>query len=162
MNYSRLQILLVDDNQSMRKITSTVLRGAGVSQVFEAHDVQAALDVLSQNPIDIAVVDFAMKPLDGVRFTRLVRSGETSAQAYLPIIMMTGHSEKHRVEEARDAGVNEFVAKPISASALINRIHCVVHKPRAFVRSAGYFGPCRRRSAARYGGPERRAADTTR
>ena len=74
-----------------------------------------------------------------------------------PIIMLTGHSEKRRVIEARDTGVTEFLAKPISAKALYQRVLNVVANPRPFIKTKSYFGPCRRRNNhGNYVGPERR------
>ena len=155
-----LQVLLVDDNQHMRAITSAVLQSAGVRKVREAADGAAGLEILRQQSIDLAIVDFNMFPLDGVEFTRLVRNSPDTANPYLPIIMMTGHSEKSRVYEARDAGVTEFVVKPITAKAILDRIQAVIFHPRPFVKTDGYFGPDRRRTtASNYKGPMRRASD---
>ena len=64
-----------------------------------------------------------------------------------------------RVAEARDAGVNEFLAKPLSATLLVQRLNGLVASERSFVETATYYGPCRRRRAdPYYKGPERRAA----
>ena len=155
-----LKVLLIDDNQHMRAITSAVLQSAGVRQVREASDGAAALEILREQSVDLAIVDFNMFPLDGVEFTRLVRNSPDTANPYLPIIMMTGHSEKSRVFEARDAGVTEFVVKPITAKAILDRIQAVIFHPRPFVKTDGYFGPDRRRSSAsNYRGPRRRKTD---
>jgi CheY-like chemotaxis protein len=156
-----LQVLLVDDNQHMRAITATILGSVGIRKLREVKDGAEALEALREFSADVAIVDFNMFPLDGVEFTRLVRNSQDSANPYLPIIMMTGHSEKKRVQEARDAGVTEFVAKPITAKAILDRINAVIFKPRPFVKAEGYFGPCRRRVGGRpgYNGPLRRASD---
>lgn len=155
-----LHILLVDDNQHMRAITSAILQSAGIRKVREASDGAVALDALRDHAVDLAIVDFNMFPLDGVEFTRLVRNSPDSANPYLPIIMMTGHSEKSRVAEARDAGVTEFVVKPITAKAIFERIQAVIFRPRPFVKNNTYFGPCRRRTdSTNYRGPKRRATD---
>ncbi|MGA0543943.1 response regulator [Brevundimonas sp. VNH65] len=155
-----VNVLLVDDNQHMRTITSAILQSAGVRTIHEVGDGAAALQALREHAIDLAIVDFNMFPLDGVEFTRLVRNSPDSADPYLPIIMMTGHSERSRVTEARDAGVNEFVAKPITAKAVFDRIKAVVLRPRPFVKTEGYFGPDRRRlKVPNYPGPFRRADD---
>ena len=147
----------------MRAITSAVLQSAGIRKVREATDGAAALEVLREHPVDLVIVDFNMFPLDGVEFTRLVRNSPDSANPYLPIIMMTGHSEKTRVYEARDAGVTEFVVKPITAKAILDRIQAVIFKPRPFVKTDGYFGPDRRRvQSTSYTGPWRRAQDQSR
>jgi CheY-like chemotaxis protein len=157
-----LRVLLVDDNQHMREIVMTVLGGAGVRQIREVRDGAEALDTLREWPADLAIVDFQMFPLDGVEFTRMVRNAPDSRNPYLPIIMMTGHSERYRVMEARDAGVTEFVAKPLTAKAVLDRIQAVIYRPRPFVRTADYFGPDRRRKDdPNYEGPRRRAADRT-
>jgi DNA-binding response OmpR family regulator len=101
-----------------------------------------------------------MFPLDGVEFTRMVRNAPDSRNPYLPIIMMTGHSERYRVMDARDAGVTEFVAKPLTAKAVLERIHAVIYRPRPFVRTAEYFGPDRRRKDdPGFAGPWRRSTD---
>jgi CheY-like chemotaxis protein len=155
-----VQVLLVDDNQHMRSITTAVLQSAGVRTVLEAGDGTAALEILRDQPIDLAIVDFNMMPLDGIEFTRLVRTSPDTANPYLPIIMMTGHSEKNRVLEARDAGVTEFMVKPITAKAVFDRIQAVIVRPRPFIKSRVYFGPDRRRSnPPAYGGDKRRHDD---
>ena len=158
-----LHILLVDDNQHMRAITSAILQSAGIRKIREVADGAAALESLRDHATDLAIVDFNMFPLDGVEFTRLVRNSPDSANPYLPIIMMTGHSEKSRVVEARDAGVTEFVVKPITAKAVFDRIQAVIVRPRPFVKTDGYFGPDRRRTQPPgYKGPYRRATDQAR
>jgi len=160
---SALKVLLVDDNAHMRTITSAVLQSAGIRLVREAADGAAALEILRDYAADLVIVDFKMFPLDGVEFTRLVRNSPDTANPYLPIIMMTGHSEKSRICEARDAGVTEFVVKPITAKAILDRIQSVIFHPRPFVKTDDYFGPDRRRrDAPNYRGAMRRASDQSR
>ena len=101
-----------------------------------------------------------MKQMDGLEFTRNVRNDPNSPNPFVPINMITGHTEKHHVEAARDAGVTELLAKPITAANLFSRIAEIVERPRAFVRCGHYFGPDRRRHRAEgYNGPWRRAED---
>jgi CheY-like chemotaxis protein len=155
-----LQVLLVDDNPHMRSIVVTILKGVGVKRVREVASGADALKAMRDFPADLAIVDFNMAPLDGVEFTKLVRNAKDSPNAYLPIIMMTGHAERSRVEEARNAGVTEFVVKPVTARSILSRIQNVIFKPRPFVRTEDYFGPCRRRvKDERYNGPRRRNDD---
>jgi CheY-like chemotaxis protein len=112
---------------------------------------------------DLALVDFKMEPMNGVQFTRIIRTAPDSKNPFLPIIMMTGHSAVAKVKAARDAGVTEFIAKPLSATTLLNRLNAVLYKPRAFVRTQTYFGPDRRRRAEpTYQGPWRRFDDSAR
>jgi CheY-like chemotaxis protein len=155
-----LRVLVVDDNQHMRSIVTTVLTGIGVKMIRETRDGVEALEVLRDWPADLAIVDFQMAGMDGVEFIRLIRNAPESKNPYIPIIMMTGHSERSRVMAARDAGVTEFVAKPLTAKAMLDRLNAVIYRPRDFVRCPTYFGPDRRRrDDPQYSGPRRRAAD---
>jgi DNA-binding response OmpR family regulator len=66
------------------------------------------------------------------------------------------------VLQARDAGVTEFMAKPVSVKALCARINAIIDSPRPFIRASGYFGPDRRRRALPFNGPDRRGEDPAR
>lgn len=162
-SFQSLNVLLVDDNQHMRAITSAVLHSADIHKVHEAVNGEHAFEILREYPIDIAIVDYNMYPLDGVEFTRKVRNGADSPNVYLPIIMMSGHAEKSRVYAARDAGVTEFLVKPITAKGVLDRVNAVIFRPRPFVKTEGYFGPCRRRRQLDiFTGPFRRTSDAQR
>ena len=157
---SALRVLLVDDNQHIRAIVAAILAGVGVSEIRECWDGAEALQVLREWPADVAFVDFRMSPVDGVEFTRLVRNAADSPNPFLPIIMITGYADRPRVEEARDSGITEFIVKPITARAILDRLNFVINRPRPFVRTADYFGPDRRRRQdPNYRGPWRRSGD---
>jgi two-component system, chemotaxis family, chemotaxis protein CheY len=154
---SRLRFLVVDDNSHMRRIIRALLHGFGVREAYEAEDGAAGLEAFSSFSPDIVITDWAMPIFDGIELTRMIRQPETSANPYVPIIMVTGHAERRKVAEARDAGVTEFLVKPISAKGLYQRIASVVMMPRPFIRTSTYFGPCRRRTiSSNYSGAERR------
>ena len=152
-----ITILIVDDNQHMRGILKELLRAAGVSDIKEASDPLEAFEYMKSSLVDLLLVDLAMPLMDGVEFTRMVRTNEDSPNHFLPIIMITGHSERSRVNAARDAGVNEFLVKPVTAKGLMERLSLIVNRPRNFVKSKQYFGPDRRRKAdPNFSGEERR------
>jgi len=159
INFGALSILEVDDNLHMISIIRTLLKGFGCHKIHEVNDTADAFEEFRTSSIDLIILDYAMDPLDGVEFTRLVRTAADSPNPYVPIIMLTAHSERKLVTEARDAGVTEFMCKPICAKDLYLRIVEVVERPRKFIKTAGYFGPDRRRqNSATYKGPERRKA----
>lgn len=158
--FEKLKALIVEDNAHMRALLRALLNSAGIKEIAEAAHGQAAIDLLRERKADLVLTDLAMKPMDGLEFTRHVRNNALSADPFVPIIMITGHTEKHRVEAARDAGVTEFLAKPITAQNLFSRIAEIVERPRAFVRCDSYFGPDRRRRPIdSYAGPWRRHDD---
>lgn len=158
-NLERLNFLVVDDNKHMRALVKTILHSLGSKNVAEAADGADAFKELRHFPADIIICDWNMSPLDGLDFVRLVRTGKDSPNPFAAIIMLTGHTEMHRVVEARDAGVHEFLAKPISAKGLYSRIRSIIERPRPFIRTASYFGPDRRRRQIEYKGRERRKAN---
>jgi two-component system, chemotaxis family, chemotaxis protein CheY len=156
----RLHVLVVDDNPHMRSIVVAILRGAGFGNVKEASDGAHALEEMRAGVADIVIVDLNMAPIDGLEFTHMMRTAPDSPSPYVPIIMMTGHTERSKVMAARDAGINELVAKPISAKTLLERIVAVIDRPRSFVKTKSYAGPCRRRGKSKdFAGPWRRKND---
>src|SRR6185312_711265 len=158
--FEYLKALIVEDNSHMRSLLRALLNSIGITDIAEAAQGQAAIKALRLRRPDLVLTDLAMKPMDGLEFTRYVRNDQNSPNPFIPIIMITGHTEKHRVEAARDAGVTEFLAKPITPQSLFTRISEIVERPRAFVRSDNYFGPDRRRKALEhYAGPWRRHDD---
>jgi DNA-binding response OmpR family regulator len=146
-NLEELNFLVIDDNKHMRALVKTILYSLGARKVLEAGDGADAFKELRSFPADIIICDWNMSPLDGMDFVRMVRTAGDSPNPFAAIIMMTGHTELHRVLEARDAGVHEFLAKPISAKSLYTRVRAIIEKPRPFIRIAHYFGPDRRRRA---------------
>ncbi|TAK49397.1 MAG: response regulator [Xanthobacteraceae bacterium] len=157
IDFNKLRFLVSDDNAHMRRILRTLLHSFGAREVYEADDGANALEMFSHYVPDIVITDWAMPIFDGLELAQMIRQPGANANPYVPIIMLTGHSEKRRVMMARDAGVTEFLAKPISAKGLYQRILNVVANPRPFIKTKTYFGPDRRRSVGNaYVGPERR------
>ncbi len=153
-----VKFLIVDDNAFMRTIIRRVLSTLHAEQVREASDGGDAFEIMQTFVPDIVILDWEMKPMDGLEFTRKVRLSRDSPNVFTPIIMVSGHSERGRIVAARDSGVNEFVVKPISAKSLFDRVQAVIERPRPFVRLKNYFGPDRRRKVVGHGAEERRVA----
>lgn len=145
LHFSRLRVLVVDDNHHMVTLVKTILLGFGIRDVLEAHDAIEAFEIMRNNQVDFLIVDIAMEPLNGIEFVTLVRTADDSPAQYIPIIMLTAYSERSKVEAARDAGATEFCAKPVTATEIYRKIASVVNAPRPFVRARHFFGPDRRR-----------------
>jgi len=157
IDFNRLRFLVIDDNAHMRRILRTLLHSFGTREVYEAEDGAAGLEAFTHIIPDIVITDWVMPIFDGLELTQMIRQPGANANPYVPIIMLTGYSDKRRVIAARDAGVTEFLAKPISAKALYHRIMNIVVNPRPFIRTSTYFGPDRRRNVnLNYVGVERR------
>lgn len=155
-----IHVLVVDDNKQMRFLLRCLLRAGGVIDVSEAANANDAFSIMSARPVDLIIVDWMMQPVDGLSFTRMVRWDAKSPNPYVPLLMLTAHTETSRVAAARDAGVSGFVKKPISARILFERMTSALTDARLFIRTQSYMGPDRRRGQAPgYAGPFRRESD---
>jgi DNA-binding response OmpR family regulator len=156
--FDRLKILVVDDSVHMRKLVSTILQAFGVIHIYEADNGERGWDVLRDSNPDIVVLDWVMEGTSGLEMVHKIRNHPATPNPFVPVIMLTGHTSPTYVRRARDAGVNEIVAKPVSIKTLMSRLVAVIEQPRPYVRTSGYFGPCRRRRGVnQYRGPERRS-----
>jgi len=143
----------------MRKIVNTILHALGIQFVYEAIDGADGFEAMRAYNPDIVIVDWEMPGIDGIEFTELIRKASDSPNPYVPIIFLTSYSDRKHVCSARDAGVTEFLAKPVSANAIYLRLMSIINKPRPFVSAKSYFGPCRRRHRSKdYIGRERRVS----
>jgi two-component system, chemotaxis family, chemotaxis protein CheY len=160
LRYDLLKILLVDDNHHMRVLLAEMLKAMGIREIFEASDGAQGLTMLRSQRVDIIMTDLSMQPLDGIDFVHLLRNSPDSPDQMCPVIMITGHSTLERVRAARNAGVDEFLAKPLTARGVVERIRQVIDHPRQYVHAPNYFGPDRRRRADPvFRGPWRRESD---
>ncbi len=156
MDLNQLSILIVEDNLHFRNLIRTILGALGVPRIEEARDGAEAIEVLRGFPADVAILDWKMDGVDGIELVRRIRTSEDSPNRFLPLIMVTGYTESSLIRSAHDAGVNDFLAKPISAKSLWSRISSVIETPRPFIQTTEYFGPDRRREGLPFKGKCRR------
>ena len=152
----KIRFLVVDDNIHALNIVRMLLRGLDVMHVFDARTPEQAFEHLRNDEIDIVILDYMLRGADGLEFLRRLRTDPKSPAPYVPVIMLTAYTERRRVEAARDAGVNAFCSKPVTAAELLRKVALVIDQPRPFVRSGDYAGPDRRRRDDLPKGPERR------
>lgn len=141
---SQLRILIVDDSDHMLVIVRRLLSAMRIETLWLAADAAEAFQMMQTRTPDLIIVDWNMIPLDGIDFIRLVRRGADSTCPDVPILLLTAHTEPHRVRAARDAGVNHVLAKPVSFKSLYRAIGTIIDDERPFVRSDAYVGPDRR------------------
>ena len=140
-----LKVLVVDDDQYMRKVVRTMLNAIGVKTVYEASDGASGLDAIRQHDPDLVIVDWEMPMIDGAQFVRMVRSPGEFPMPDVPIIMLSGHGDRWRVVEAARIGAHEYLLKPVSTKSLLDRIVAIIGRPRPTVKLEGYYGPLPRR-----------------
>ena len=115
----RLQVMVVDDSVTVRKVTSRLLERHGM-QVLTAKDGVDAMTLLREHTPDILLLDIEMPHMDGFEVATRIRNHPTLKD--LPIIMITSRTgQKHR-ERAMAIGVNDYLGKPYQESQLLARI----------------------------------------
>ncbi|MEQ9519445.1 MAG: response regulator [Parvibaculum sp.] len=140
-----LNILIADENRFALSILRQHLRSFNATSVFDAHEGGEAYSVLCAKPIDIALIDFDMMPVSGTAFVHMVRTGDTSPNPALPIILLVENADVKRLTIARDTGASEILTKPLSANILGLRMKHALENKRQFVTAETFTGPDRRR-----------------
>jgi two-component system chemotaxis response regulator CheY len=124
-----LRILVIDDQQTMRKIMRRLLNIIGIREILEASDGRAALDLLL-NPrtpwVDVVICDLMMPGMDGLAFCNSVRRDDSLRQRHLPIMVLTAERDEMLLQVARQVGAVDIANKPISAPELERRIERLV------------------------------------
>jgi DNA-binding response OmpR family regulator len=132
-----LKVLIVDDDPFMRRVVRAMLAAIGVEQVTDACNGAIGLETIRTLTPDIVILDWEMPALDGMHIVRLVRTSSGTSTSQVPIIMLSGHGDRWRVVEAKNAGVNEYLLKPVSTKALRDRILSILNAPRETVKVDG-------------------------
>lgn len=143
-----LNILLVDGNAYMRRLTRTMLMNLGAKSVMEASDGLAALEAIRIYDPDVVLLDWDMPVLNGMEVMRIVRSPGVFPRPNIPIIMLTNRAYRSYVIEALRAGVHEYLVKPTSPKALHDRLLSIVVKPRPMMQLGEHYVPKPRRAKA--------------
>lgn len=163
--FDGLSVLVADDNRFVRSIMVTILKALGIGKILQADngeeamailDVAAQMDTAVGRDVDIIFADHLMEPMDGVGLLKWVREHESDKVRFLPFVMMSGEADEAAVRLARDSGVTEYLAKPMSVINVASRLLAIIDRPRAFVRAPNYFGPDRRRQSLPYDSNDRR------
>ena len=139
-----ITFLVIDNNVYMRRMLKSVLETLGAKRIEEARDGGDGLAAVRALEPDIVLTGWRMSPVNGLDFLKSVRDQPTPVK-FTPIIMVTSETRREKVIEARNAGVTEYIAMPITAKGVFLRIREVIERPRPFVDVGGYFGPDRRR-----------------
>lgn len=142
---ANLEFLVVDDMPITLEAYVRILTALGVRRTQSARNGDEAKEILRRNAPDILITDYKMAPTSGIELTKWVRQSPESSCRQAGIIMTSAFSEKERVEAARDAGVTEFLVKPVTPRNLYGRLATIIGNPRPFVQSPSFTGPCRRR-----------------
>jgi len=122
LDLSHLNILLLDDSRSIRAVLKTLLRGLGVSRIYESCDSEEALVTARLCRPDLVLVDHDLGAASGLDAVRRFRDPVQSPDMALPIIFLAPPGLSHLAREAERAGANAMLPKPVNAATLGLRI----------------------------------------
>lgn len=153
---TELKILVLEKHLLVRRLLTDVFAEFGVATVLSTPDPKEAYEFFCDQKPDIIFCDWT-PDLDGMAFLRHIRNSQDTPNPYAPIVVVTANTELRHIYKARDNGMTEFMAKPITAKAVYQRLCSVIENPRPFIRVGDFFGPDRRRRTAKdIGTKERR------
>lgn len=116
-----MNVLVVDDAATMRRIVRSLLRELGIKNVREAEDGEMAFEDLKRQKADLVVSDWAMPKMTGIELLRAIRQDETLKE--IPVLMVTAESKKENIMEAVQAGVNNYIVKPFNSKTLEEKLN---------------------------------------
>lgn len=154
---TQLSVLIVGKHLHMSSMLRAILRELGVTNVYDASSPEAGFEEFKINEPDVVLIDWAPE-FDGIELLKKIRTDEASKNPFASVIMVTAHGEAERVFEARDAGMTEYLTKPVSGKRLYQRISAMVKSNRSYIRTSEFFGPDRRRRHQEYEGDDHREA----
>ena len=114
-----MRAIVIDDSKSIRSILRRILSGVGFS-VEEAANGLEALDLVKKEKVDLALVDWNMPDMDGSEFIREVRKSKTLKD--MRMIMVTTETAITKVEEALEAGADEYIMKPFTKEIIVEKL----------------------------------------
>lgn len=142
-NLSHVEVVVVDDCPIMVKLLGLILNSMDIKKLHCTTDPVRALEEVSKYRPHLVITDLHMDSIDGVTFTKAIRFNRDDDLRYTPIFALSGFTDKEHVLEAKAAGVNEVLAKPVSTRTIYRRICNLIERPPKFIETASYFGPDR-------------------
>ena len=141
----------------MRQLWRGILLGFSIRNIVECGCVIEALNLMRDTEFDLVIVDQHLGDLTGAEFVNMLRRDGESPAPFVPIIACTADTRRSTIRTLVNAGVDEVLAKPVSAAQAWVKISTIVNNRRSFVRGGYFAGPDRRRRKGAYkGGEDRR------
>lgn len=131
------KILVVEDDDAVRRVVALALKAAGYRNVVEAETGVSGLELAMRERPSLVLLDVMLPGMDGIEVCRRIRANAATVQT--PIILLTARSSEDDVVQGLDAGANDYVTKPFSKSILLARIRAAMRRPDEISRRVVSF-----------------------
>jgi two-component system chemotaxis response regulator CheY len=121
-----MNVLVVDDFATMRRIVKNILNQIGLKNIIEADDGSTALEVLKKDKVDLIMSDWNMPKVTGLELLKAVRSDESMQD--IPFLMVTAEGQKDSVIQTVQAGVSDYIVKPFTADTVKEKLEKMFKK----------------------------------
>jgi CheY-like chemotaxis protein len=168
---SKINVLVLDGGAKAATLIKSIFAALGLQNIFIANDGHQGVQVMKEIRIHVIFTDRELKmnrdlterdsmekalamasaastslTESGAKFVERIRKSPQSPNPFIPIVMMMDQAVGSEIIQARDAGVNEVLLRPLNAEDFCNRLIAIIQKPRPFITAKSYRGPCRRRN----------------
>ncbi|MEM6625416.1 MAG: response regulator [Pseudomonadota bacterium] len=143
-DFSKVDVLILDDSPSRMEILGQILLGFGARRLHKTSRSEDAMTAARERQFDLFIVDNELAEDRGVEFIRWLRRDATTGNAHAAIIVPSGRASRSEVLRLRDAGAHCVIGRPLSPETVMSHIKRVVRGDREFVVSDDYVGPDRR------------------
>lgn len=123
----QIQILIVEDNESIGNLLSNILRSAGFKNVTEAINGKMALEKIEQKRFDLILTDWMMPEMDGLELVKKIRTGSDDVK-HIPILMISASESAKDIVKTMDWKINGYLVKPFSVDTILSMIEDVINK----------------------------------
>jgi len=151
------KVLIFDTDNFYRRVIYNLLLSFEVPAVVQAAEYSKAANILKIKSFDLIVMDWDMDGGSRLDLVKNLRNGKLGPNIWTPVLLCSAHNRKSRIYQARDAGISEIVAKPVSPQQMLDKMRASCFRMRRFVRSENFSGPDRRRRSVAYLDEDRRS-----
>lgn len=115
------KVLIAEDSSVIQNLTKKILMMQNYS-IHSAKNGEQVLKALESETFDIILMDINMPKMDGMECTRAIRALDDKVKAAIPIIAITGNAKNYSIDEFKEAGINEYLQKPLNFDQLVETV----------------------------------------
>ncbi len=112
------KVLIAEDSSVIQNLTRKILQAQNF-EIYSAKNGKQVIDMLKKDDYDIILMDINMPVMNGIECTKQIRAMEEENKRNIPIVAITGNAMNYTLEEFKEAGINDYLQKPLNFDALV-------------------------------------------